>query len=132
MVQIKTRLRVLDNSGAKFAQCINVLKKDNSKFVFVGDIIVVSVKKISLSRQIGLNFLKRYNVIKGGIYKSVLVQITREQKIKDNSFVRFPINSVVLIDENNAIIGTRIKGFVSYSLRFTRWIKLLSLSKGAL
>nr|UNJ18916.1 ribosomal protein L14 [Cyanidiaceae sp.] len=132
MVQIKTRLKVLDNSGAKFVQCIGILGRNSNKSVSVGDIVVVSVRKVSLSRQLGIGFLKRYNVIKGGVYKAVLVQIVKEQKIEDNSFVRFSINSVVLIDENNSIIGTRIKGFVSYNLRFTKWMKFLSLSKGAL
>ncbi|KAJ2219698.1 54S ribosomal protein L38, mitochondrial, partial [Coemansia sp. RSA 518] len=43
MIQLKSRLNVIDNSGAIVAECIKVLK--NARWASVGDEIVVSVKK---------------------------------------------------------------------------------------
>jgi ribosomal protein L14 len=43
MIQLKTFLKVIDNSGALIVECINVL--GGSRIARVGDEIVVAVKK---------------------------------------------------------------------------------------
>ena len=45
MIQIQTRLKVADNSGAKLLSCIKVLGGSKRRYASVGDIIVVSVKE---------------------------------------------------------------------------------------
>lgn len=43
MIQLKTFLKVIDNSGALIVECINVM--GGSKIASLGDEIVVSVKR---------------------------------------------------------------------------------------
>lgn len=43
MIQLKTFLKVIDNSGAIIVECINVM--GGSRIASLGDEIVVSVKK---------------------------------------------------------------------------------------
>ena len=45
MIQMQSRLRVADNTGAREIMCINVLGGTRRKYARVGDIIVASVKK---------------------------------------------------------------------------------------
>jgi ribosomal protein L14 len=46
MVYLLTNLVVADTSGARTAQCINILGASNRKFANFGDIVVVVVKRI--------------------------------------------------------------------------------------
>ena len=45
MIQVETKLKVADNSGAKLLSCIKVLGGSKRRYASVGDIIVVSVKE---------------------------------------------------------------------------------------
>ena len=42
MIQMQSRLKVADNSGAKEVQCIKVLA--SAKSAYIGDTIIVSIK----------------------------------------------------------------------------------------
>ena len=44
MIQMQSKLKVADNSGAREVQCIKVLGGTHRKTASIGDIIVVSVK----------------------------------------------------------------------------------------
>ena len=44
MIQMRTRLDVADNSGAKSVMCIKVLGGTRRKYASLGDVIVVTVK----------------------------------------------------------------------------------------
>ncbi|MCB0385721.1 MAG: uL14 family ribosomal protein, partial [Bdellovibrionales bacterium] len=45
MIQMQTRMKVADNSGAKEVQCIKVLGGSKRRYASVGDIVVVSIKE---------------------------------------------------------------------------------------
>ena len=45
MIQVQSRLRVADNSGARQVMCIRVLGGSRRRYGRVGDIIVASVKQ---------------------------------------------------------------------------------------
>ena len=51
MIQKNTKLVVADNSGAKFAYCIHNLSKPNSRYAFIGDVLLVSVKQLRVRRR---------------------------------------------------------------------------------
>ena len=44
MIQMQSKLKVGDNSGAKVVQCIKVLGGTKRRTAGIGDIIVVSIK----------------------------------------------------------------------------------------
>ena len=44
MIQIYTRLRVCDNTGARVAMCIHVSGGSKRRYGYIGDIINVSIK----------------------------------------------------------------------------------------
>ena len=98
MIQMQTRLRVADNSGAKEVMCIKVLGGSKRRTASIGDIIVVSVKEA----------LPNSKVKKGEVAKAVIVRTIHKIRRVDGSYIRFDDNSAVLINNNKEPIGTRI------------------------
>ena len=47
MIQMQTRMKVADNTGAKELMCIRVLGGTRRKYANIGDVVVASGKKAS-------------------------------------------------------------------------------------
>ncbi len=119
MIQESTRFTIADNSGAKTAQCIRVLGGTRRRYARVGDIIVAAVKSA----------IPNGNVKKGQVVKCVIVRTKKEIGRKDGSYIRFSENAAVIInDENQEPVGTRIFGPVARELREKRFMKIVSLA----
>jgi large subunit ribosomal protein L14 len=118
MIQVETRLKAADNSGAKVLYCIKVLGGTRRRYATVGDIIVVSVKEA----------IPNAKVKKGDVLKAVVVRTTKEVRRADGSYIRFDENSAVLINQAKEPIGTRIFGPVARELRNKRFMKIISLA----
>jgi large subunit ribosomal protein L14 len=118
MIQMQTRLRVADNSGAKEVMCIKVLGGSQRRYASVGDIIVVSIKEA----------LPQSKVKKGDVAKAVIVRTSRKVRRPDGTFIRFDDNSAVLINNQKEPIGTRIFGPVARELRAKQFVKIVSLA----
>jgi large subunit ribosomal protein L14 len=118
MIQMRTKLDVADNTGAKLVQCIHVLGGSRRKYAFLGDIIVCSVKKALPSSEI-----KQGDVVRG-----VIVRTKQSVRRDDGSYVRFDCNAVVLLDNDQNPRGTRIFGAVARELRLKNFMKIISLA----
>jgi large subunit ribosomal protein L14 len=118
MIQMQTRLKVADNTGAKEVMCIKVLGGSKRRTASVGDIIVVSIKEA----------LPTAKVKKGEVAKAVIVRTIHKVRRPDGSYIRFDDNSAVLINNNKEPIGTRIFGPVARELRAAQFVKIVSLA----
>ena len=124
MIQVETTVDVADNSGAKIAYVIAVLRGSTAKGRFtrktakVGDTIVCSVRKALPGGE-----LKTGTVVKG-----IVVRTAYPIKRNDGSSVRFDKNAIVLIDEEGNPRGTRIFGAVARELREMNFMKIVSLA----
>jgi large subunit ribosomal protein L14 len=119
MIQEYTRLTVADNSGAKIVQCFRILGGSNRRYARVGDIIVASVKSA----------IPNGNVKKGQVVKCVVVRTRKEIGRKDGSYIRFSDNAAVIIqDDGENPVGTRIFGPVARELRDKKFMKIVSLA----
>jgi large subunit ribosomal protein L14 len=118
MIQTTTVLEVADNSGAKKVGCIKVLGGSRRRYASLGDIIVVSIKEASVTGK----------VKKGDIARAVIVRTKREVKRPDGSYIKFDVNSAVLVSKENEPIGTRIFGPVARELRAKKFMKIISLA----
>jgi large subunit ribosomal protein L14 len=118
MVQTTTTLDVADNSGAKKLMCIRVLGGTRRKYASLGDVIVVSIKEA----------IPNAKVKKGDVAKAVIVRTRKEVSRPDGSYIRFDVNSAVLVDKDNEPIGTRIFGPVARELRAKKFMKIISLA----
>ncbi|GGC03430.1 50S ribosomal protein L14 [Marinobacterium sp. D7] len=118
MIQTETMLDVADNSGAKRVMCIKVLGGSHRRYASVGDIIKVTVKEA----------IPRGKVKKGQVLKAVVVRTRKGVRRPDGSLIRFDTNSAVLLNNNDAPIGTRIFGPVTRELRNEKFMKIISLA----
>lgn len=118
MIQMQSRLRVADNSGAKEVMCVKVLGGSHRRYASVGDVIVVSIKEA----------LPTAKVKKGDVAKAVIVRTVHKIRRADGSYIRFDDNSAVLINNNKEPIGTRIFGPVARELRAKAFVKIVSLA----
>ena len=118
MIQMQTRLKIADNTGAREIMCINVLGGTRKKYARVGDIIVASVK-----RAIPGSVTK-----KGEVVRAVVIRTAQPYRRPDGSYIRFDENAAVILTDKNNPKGTRIFGPVARELRDKNYTKIISLS----
>ena len=117
MIFVGSRLRVIDNSGAKIVECIKVLGGANVK-AKPGSLLVVAVKKV--------NPLKK--IRKGEIYRAVLVG-TKKPSLRVNGIqVMFSDNYAVIVNNKGIPLGTRVLAPVMLDLRSNGFLKVISMS----
>ncbi|MEM6281130.1 MAG: 50S ribosomal protein L14 [Chloroflexota bacterium] len=119
MIQVESRLKVADNTGANELLVIKVLGGSKKKYGFVGDIVVGTVKSAS----------PQGSVKKSQIVRAVIVRTNKEFGRADGSSIRFEDNAVVILadDEGNPR-GTRVFGPVARELREKGFMKIVSLA----
>lgn len=118
MIQMQTKLKVVDNSGAKEIMCIKVLGGTRKRYARAGDIIVAAVKKATPEGK----------VKKGNVVKAVVVRTKKEFRRVDGSYIKFDDNAAVIIDDKGEPIGSRIFGPVVRELRARNFMKIISLA----
>jgi len=118
MIQVETRLRVADNTGAREILCIRIKGGSRRRYAHVGDIIVATVKSATPGG----------SVKKGDVVRAVVVRTKKELGRKDGTYIAFDENAAVLIDNQGNPRGTRIFGPVARELREKNFMKLVSLA----
>jgi large subunit ribosomal protein L14 len=118
MIQIRTRLDIADNSGAKYATMIGVIGRRGKLIAEIGDVITAAVKEA----------IPEGTVKKGEVVKAVIVRTKSPIRRKDGSSVKFSSNAMVIIDNAKNPRGTRIFGPVARELRERDFTKILSLA----
>lgn len=118
MIQVESRLKVADNSGAREVLTVKVLGGSGRKFANIGDVIVVTVK----------NATPGGVVKKGDIVKAVIVRSKSGARRKDGTYIKFDENACVIIRDDKSPRGTRIFGPVARELRENNFMKIVSLA----
>lgn len=126
MIQQQTILKVSDNSGAKTVKCIKVLGGFKKKYATIGDIIVVSIQQLRNTSK------KTSKVLKGMVFRALVVKTKTKYKKKDGSILNLQNNSAILLNKQGNPIGTRVLGPLSKKLKKKKFIKIISLSTGIL
>ena len=118
MIQTQSYLEVADNSGARRVMCIKVLGGSKRRYARVGDLIKVTVKEA----------IPRRKVKKGQVITAVVVRTKKGVRRPDGSLIKFDENAAVLLNAQDAPIGTRIFGPVTRELRGEKFMKIISLA----
>ena len=138
MIQLLTKVNIIDNSGGAIGKCIKILNPHGRNYAKVGDIILVSIKETLKLNNITSGAHNK--VVKGSLFKALVVR-TKVSSIKNSG--TFDDNAVILLKSNVgssakvltelAPLGTRIKGPISIELSLkngdNKYQKILSLSK---
>lgn len=107
MLQTESMVVVADNSGAKTAKVIRILKGSTCKTATVGDKVVVAIRTAAPGGQIE----------KGSVSRAVVVRVKKEITRDDGTYIRFEDNAVALINKSEEPIGKRIFGPVAREVR---------------
>jgi large subunit ribosomal protein L14 len=118
VIQLRSIVDIADNSGARKAQCIQVLVGSGRRYARIGDVIVVSIKEAAPNTPIK----------KGDVKKAVVVRTKKELRRDNGTYIKFDDNAAVLINEQMEPVGTRIFGPVARELRAKKFMKIISLS----
>ena len=118
MIQTQSYLNVADNSGARRVMCIKVLGGSHRRYAHIGDLIKVTVKEA----------IPRGKVKKGQVMTAVVVRTRKGVRRGDGSLIRFDDNAAVILNAQDAPIGTRIFGPVTRELRGEKFMKIISLA----
>jgi large subunit ribosomal protein L14 len=118
MIQMNSRLKVADNSGAREIMCINILGGTRRRYAYLGDTIVASVKKA----------IPNAATKKGDVVRAVVIRTTHPFRRPDGSYIRFDENAAVILSDKNNPKGTRIFGPVARELREKQYTKIVSLA----
>lgn len=119
MLQVRSLVKVADNTGAKIVNVFSVNGKNGKRFARLGDVIVGSVRQVSPGGQ----------VKKGDKVYGVIVRTRKEVRREDGSYIRFDENAVVLVNKDTTDPrGSRIFGPVARELRERGYMKIVSLA----
>ena len=118
MIQLRSIVKVADNSGAKMVKIIKVLGHSKMRYGRVGDVIVAAV--IDAETDGGA---KMHQVVKG-----VVIRTRHVTKRADGSSISFDDNAVVLINKDETDVrATRVFGPVAREVKL-RFPKIISLA----
>ena len=119
MIQVESKVKVADNSGAKRVLCIRVLGGTRKRYARIGEIFTASVKEA----------VPHSAIKKGDIVIAVMVRTKKEIRRADGSYLRFDENACVIIDkEKKEPKGTRIFGPIAREVRRAGYFKIASLA----
>ena len=118
MIQVESRLRVADNTGAREILCIRIRGGSSRRYARVGDTIVATVKHATPNG----------SVKKGEVVTAVVVRTKKAFAREDGTYIAFDENAAVIIDAARNPRGTRIFGPVARELRERNFMKIVSLA----
>ncbi len=118
MIQVESRLRVADNTGAREILCIRIRGGSKRRYARVGDVIVATVKQATPNG----------TVKKGDVVQAVVVRTKKEHHRDDGTYIAFDDNAAVIIDGGQNPRGTRIFGPVARELRERNFMRIVSLA----
>lgn len=120
MIQLRTMLKVADNSGAKILQCFRILGGSRRRYARIGDIIVGAVKEAEPRKPV-----KKHDVV-----RAVIIRQKKELKRSDGSYIRFDDNACVILDgKTKDPKGSRILGPVAREVKEKGFDKVAAIAE---
>lgn len=108
MIQLRTRLKVADNSGAKILQCFHILGGSKRKVGQLGDMIIGVVKEAEPRRAV-----KKHEVI-----RALIIRQKKKYKRNDGTYIGFDDNACVILEgKTKEPKGGRILGPVAREIK---------------
>lgn len=123
MIQIQTQLKINDNSGIKKGQCLKIYKK---RVGLIGDIILISAKKLRSTNK------KKLKIVKGDLFKALIIHTSYKKISTIGNIIKFDKNCIIILNNQNKPLGTRIFGPITSEFRKQKNLKILSLSSNIL
>jgi len=120
MIQLRSILKIADNSGARKIRVILVHGGSKRRFGRIGDLVTASVYQAAPNSPLPT----------GEMVKAVIVRTRKETGRPDGSYVRFDDNAAVILENvsNKEMKGTRIFGPIAREIKSLGYNKIASLA----
>ena len=120
MIQLRTMIKVADNSGAKLLQCVHVLGGSKKRYARIGDIVVGTIKEADPRREV-----KKHDVV-----RALVVRQKKEYRRSNGSYIRFDDNACVILEgKTKNPKGGRIFGPIAREIKEKGFEKVAALAK---
>lgn len=120
MIQLRTMLKVADNTGAKIVQCFHVAGGTRRRYAAVGDVVMAAVKEADPRKMV-----KKHDKV-----RVVIIRQRKEYKRADGTYVRFDDNACVVLEgKTMEPKGGRIFGPVAKELKEKGYDKVAALAE---
>jgi len=120
MIQLRTMLKVADNTGAKILQCFHVSGGSGKRYARIGEVIVGTVKVAEPRREI-----KKHDVV-----RALIIRQKKELRRPDGSYIRFDDNACIILDgKTKDPKGGRIFGPVAREVKEKGFDKVAALAE---
>ncbi|MBI4136078.1 MAG: 50S ribosomal protein L14 [Candidatus Vogelbacteria bacterium] len=119
MIQPRSIVKIVDNTGAKIGRIFKVLGGSRRRYAKIGDLVVLSIQAAEPKK----------TVKKKEVVRAVVVRQCQPFRRRDGSYLRFDDNAVVLLDkEKLEPLGGRIFGPVPRELAERGYDKIVSMA----
>lgn len=119
MIQPRSIVNIVDNSGGKIGRIFKVLGSSKKRYARIGDIVVLSVQKAE----------PRKPIKKKDVLQAVVVRQRSAFRRKDGSYIRFDENAVVILEKGKQDpIAGRVFGPIPREIAEMGYQKIASLS----
>jgi len=120
MIQPRTMLKVVDNTGAKILQCFRALGGSKRKYAQIGDVIVGTVKEAEPRRVV-----KKHDVV-----RAVIVRQRKNFRRSDGTYIRFDDNACVILEgKTKEPKGGRVLGPMPREIKEKGFEKIAALAE---
>lgn len=127
MIQAGTILKVCDKTGVILVQCVKVFGSSKRRIAVLGDVVLVSVKRINPKKFQNVKLFRRKKFFKGTLHRGLIVRTKVNFLRLPGLFLRFNENSVVLVIKGAFLflIESMVRFHVNYVWRCHLWGVLL-------
>ena len=120
MIQLRTMLKVSDNTGAKILQCFHIMGGSKRKYGQLGDIIVGTVKKAEPRRPV-----KKHDIV-----RALIIRQKKFFRRSNGIYIKFDDNACVILEgKTDAPKGGRILGPVAREIKEKGFEKVIALAE---
>lgn len=121
MIQLLSRLKLADNTGAKLLKVILIHGGSKRRFGSIADVVTAAVEGADPN-----GMVKDKQLV-----KAVIVRTKKEVRRLDGSYIRFSDNAAVIIDgvKSKNPLATRVFGPVAREVKEAGFNKIASLAQ---
>jgi large subunit ribosomal protein L14 len=110
MIQLGTILKVCDKTGVVLVQCIKVFGSYKKRIAYLGDVILVSVKRINPKKFHKVKLFKKKKFYKGTLHRGLVIRAKYNYCRMSGLFIKFNENSIVIVNKKIVPISNRLYG----------------------
>ncbi len=120
MIQPRTMLKVVDNTGAKIIQCFQVSGSSGKRYAEIGETIVAAVKEAEPRR-----IVKTHEIV-----RALVIRQKKNFRRPDGSYIRFDDNAAVILEgKTKEPKGGRITGPMPKEIKEKGFDKVAALAE---